>query len=144
MPLMQKGVAMLSNRLPKVINPTTHAFIDYAVAGTFFVMGAMFWKRPERKRAALSAILCGAAVTLNSVLTDYPGGVAKIMSFQSHGRIDMGIGALTAALPQMMDFADDAEGRFFQGMAVGETAVTAMTDFDAIERTDYYRHRRAA
>lgn len=144
MPLMQKGVAMMANRLPKVINPTTHAVIDYAVAGTFFIMAAIFWRRPERKRAALSAVLCGTAATLNSLLTNYPGGVAKVMSFQNHGRVDMGLGALTAALPQMMDFADDAEGRFFQGMAVGETAVTAMTDFDAMDRADSYRRPRAA
>ncbi len=142
MPLMQKGVAMLSNRLPKVINPTVHAVIDYAVAATFFTMGVLFWKR--NKRAAVSSIICGAAATTNSLVTDYPGGVFKIMSFQNHGRIDMGMGALTASLPEMMGFSDDNQGRFFQMMAVSETAVTAMTDFDALERTDHYRYHEAA
>jgi hypothetical protein len=143
MPLMQKGVSMLSNRLPKVINPTVHAVIDYAVSATFFAMAATFFKRGH-KRAGISSIVCGAAATANSLMTDYPGGLFKVISYQNHGRIDMGLGALTAALPGMMGLDTDAESRFFQGMAVGETAVTAMTDFDAMDRTDYYRHSRAA
>jgi hypothetical protein len=143
MPLMQKGVSMLANRMPKVINPTAHAVIDYVVAGTFFAMAAVFSRRGH-KRAVVSAIACGAAVTANSLLTNYPGGVFKVISFQNHGRIDMGLGALTAALPGMMGLDSDAEDRFFQGMAVAETAVTAMTDFDAMNRTDYYRYRDAA
>lgn len=143
MPLMQKGVSMLSNRMPKVINPTTHAVIDYLVAGTFFAMAATFFRRGH-KRAGISAIACGTAAAANSLLTDYPGGVYKVMSYQNHGRVDMGLGALTAALPGMMGLDTDAEGRFFQGMAVAETAVTAMTDFDAMDRTDYYRNREAA
>lgn len=134
---------MLANRMPKVINPTVHAFIDYAVAATFFTMAATFFKRGH-KRAAISSIVCGAATTANSMLTNYPGGVFKVMSFQNHGRVDMGLGGLTAALPNMMGLDTDAESRFFQGMAIAETAATAMTDFDALERTDYYRYGRAA
>jgi hypothetical protein len=143
MPLMQKGVSMLANRMPKVINPTTHAVIDYVVAGTFFAMAATFFRRGH-KRAGISAIACGTAATANSLLTDYPGGVFKIITFQNHGRIDMGLGALTAALPNMMGLDSEAEDRFFQGMAIAETAVTAMTDFDAMDRTDYYRYREVA
>jgi len=143
MPMMQRGVAMLANRMPKVINPTVHAVIDYAVAATFFTMAATFFKRGH-KRAAISCIVCGAATTANSMLTNYPGGVFKVMSFQNHGRVDMGLGGLTAALPNMMGLDTDAESRFFQGMAIAETAATAMTDFDALERTDYYRYGRAA
>lgn len=143
MPLMQKGVSMLANRMPKAINPTTHAVIDYVVAASFFVMAATFSRRGH-KRAAISAIACGTAATANSLLTDYPGGVFKIITFRNHGRIDMGLGALTAALPSMMGLDSDAEDRFFQGMAVAETAVTAMTDFGSMDRTDYYRHREAA
>lgn len=143
MPMMQRGVAMLANRMPKVINPTVHAVIDYAVAATFFTMAATFFKRGH-KRAAISCIVCGAATTANSMLTNYPGGVFKVMSFQNHGRVDMGLGGLTAALPNMMGLDTDAESRFFQGMAIAETAATAMTDFDALERADYYRYGRAA
>ena len=33
MALLETGVRELSNRMPKVISPKTHAIIDYAVAG---------------------------------------------------------------------------------------------------------------
>ena len=142
MPLMQKGVAMLSNRMPKVIGPKTHAIIDYAVAATFFSVAALFWSR--NKRAAVSSLVCGMATTANSLLTDYPGGVYKVMSFPTHGKIDMGLAGLTASMPNLMGFEDDRESRFFQLQAIAETGVTAMTDFEALNRTDYYRHREAA
>lgn len=129
--LMQKGLAAMSGRMPKVINPRTHAVIDYVVAGTFFAVGALYWNR--NKRAAISSLICGAAATINSMLTDYPGGVWRVMSYQNHGRIDMGMAGLTAAMPSMMQFSDDREARFFGVQALAETAVTAMTDFDAYE-----------
>jgi hypothetical protein len=141
MPLMQKGVAMLSNRMPKVINPATHAIIDYAVAATFFAVSALFWNR--NKRAAVSSIVCGLAAATNSMLTDYPGGVFKVMSYRNHGRIDMGLAGITATMPDLMQFADEKEARFFELQAIAETAVAAMTDFEALDRTDHYLHRAA-
>ncbi len=129
--LMQKGLAAMSNRMPKVINPRTHAVIDYVVAGTFFAVGALYWGR--NKRAAISSIICGAATTINSMLTDYPGGVWKVMSYHNHGRIDAGLAGITATMPSLMQFSDDHEARFFEVQALAETAVTAMTDFDAYD-----------
>lgn len=143
MTLAQTGMNMVAKRLPKVIDPKTHAFIDYAVAATFFAMGAMFWNR-NRKRAAMSSFICGAATTVNSVLTDYPGGVWKRISFQTHGRIDAGLGGMTGMMPSFMGFRDDRESQFFTVSALAETAATAMTDFDAMGRTDHYRMEEAA
>lgn len=127
MSLTQKGVALLGKRLPKVIGPRTHAVIDYAVAGTFVAMGLVFWGR--NKRAAIGSLICGAATALNSIVTDYPGGIWKEMSYQNHGRIDAGLAGLTAAIPNMLDFSDHAEARFFEFQAIAETGVTALTDF---------------
>ncbi len=138
MPMLQRIVAAAAGKMPKVIDPKLHAIIDYAVAGSFLAMGAVFWKRGA-KRAAISSFICGGSAAANSLLTDYPGGVVRKMSFRTHGRIDMGLGAVTASLPEFMGFADDAEGRFFTGQAIAETAVTAMTDFDGSDRAPAYR-----
>src|SRR5271167_1036388 len=54
MPVLQKSVQMVAGRLPKIIGPNTHALLDYAVAGSFLLMGAIFWRR--NKRAALSSL----------------------------------------------------------------------------------------
>ncbi len=140
MSLVQTGMNMASKRLPKVIGPKLHAFIDYGMAASFLAMGAFFWSR--NKRAAISSFICGGATVVNSVLTDYPGGVWKVMSFENHGRIDAGLVGATGTMPKLMGFDDEAEARFFQVQAIAEAAVTAMTDFDAMDRTDYYRHGR--
>jgi hypothetical protein len=140
MPLMQKGVAAAAGRMPKVISPKLHAIIDYVVAGSFFLMGALFWKR--NKSAALSSFICGGAVTATSLITDYPGGVAKLISFPLHGKIDMGLAGVCYAMPDLMGFDDDREKWFFRVQALNETTVVAMTDFE--RGAADYRWRRAA
>lgn len=132
MPLLQKGVAMAAGRMPKVIKPQAHAVIDYVVAGTFFITAAVYWKRS--KRAAVSSLICGGITTVNSALTDYPGGMWRVMSFRTHGKLDAGLAGLTATMPRLMGFGDDSESKFFTMQSMLETAVTAMTDFD------YYEH----
>ena len=74
MAILQTSAKLVTKRLPKVISPTAHAVIDYISAATFFAVGALYFRR--NKRAAISAIVCGAAETVTSLLTDYPGGVA--------------------------------------------------------------------
>lgn len=117
----------LTERLPKKITPAQHAVVDYLTAGTFFIMGAMFWKR--NKRAAIAALACGSSITATSLMTDYPGGIAKAIDFETHGRIDAGLAGLTATLPTLLAFGDEDEAKYFRGMALAETVVTGMTDF---------------
>lgn len=132
MALMQVGLQMAAGKLPKIIKPRQHAFIDYVVAGSFLLMGAVWWKR--NKRAAIGSVICGGATAANSLLTDYPGGVVKTISYKNHGRIDAGLAGLTAAMPRFMNFKDEPEARFFAIRAVGQTAITGLTDFDYYEQ----------
>jgi hypothetical protein len=142
MPLLQSGVSLIADRMPKMIGPKTHAIIDYAVAATFFTAAALFWRR--HKRAAVSSLFCGAAVTANALLTDYPGGAWKEYSFDTHGKIDAGLAGLTATLPSAMFFRDDDEARFFLATGIAETAITALTDFSSgSEYRTGNRHRAA-
>ena len=122
------GVRTLSNRLPKVISPKTHAIIDYATAGTFFVMGAFFWKR--HKRAAITSWICGAEEVTLSMLTDYPGGVAKVVDFSTHGRIDTGFAGLVASAPNLLGFSNEWPSAYFRSQALALAAVTGMTQFE--------------
>ena len=145
MDIVDTSVKALSHRLPKVIKPKTHAIIDYATAGSFLVMGALLWKR--HKRAAIGSIVCGAIEANTAMMTDYPGGVAKIISFETHGKIDAGFAGFVGLLPSLLGFSDEKESWFFRGQAMGLAAVTGMTDFqyydqDAIRRRR--RERRAA
>jgi len=139
--LMQKGVSLVVDRMPKVISPKSHAVIDHLVSATFFTMGMLFWRRS--KRASLSCFVCGTASALNSTFTDYPGGVWKVMDFETHGKIDAGLAGMTTALPNLMYFNDEPEARFFHVQGIAETVVTALTDFSTGSQREH-RSRRAA
>ena len=128
MALMQKGVALAAGRMPKKISPRVHAALDYAVAGSFVMMAALFWKR--NRRAAVGSLLCGGATAAVSLLTDYPGGARKVIPYAMHGQIDTGLVAMTAAMPKLMSIEDDREAKFFSRQAMARTAITAMTNFD--------------
>lgn len=128
MALMQKGVALAARRMPKKISPRVHAALDYAIAGSFLLAGALFWKR--NRRAAVGSLLCGGATAAVSLLTDYPGGVRKVIPYSMHGQIDTGLVAMTAAMPRLVNIEGDREAKFFSRQAVAKTAITAMTNFD--------------
>jgi hypothetical protein len=127
MPLATKVTEMATKALPKVINPTVHAIIDYSTAAGFFAAGALLWRK--NKRAALAAILCGDAIAMLTFLTDAPGGVWKKISFETHGKIDPGLAALTASAPNFLGFTDEKESKLFQVMGMGLAAVGSMTDY---------------
>jgi hypothetical protein len=132
MALWHKGFRAAVGKMPKVIDPTTHAVLDYAVAGSFLLMGVRFWKRS--KRAAIGSLFCGGAAVANILLTDYPGGTRPILSYRAHGRVDAGIAGITAAVPRIMRFDNERESRFFEIEALANTAIAGLTDFD------YYEH----
>jgi len=127
MALLQKSASIFYNRLPKVLGPRTHSIIDYSVAALCFSAGALFWRR--HKSACVGALLCGSGVLLNTLFTDYPGGVKKAISFETHGKIDMGIAGITASIPGLMGFAADPHAHFFEATAVAETLAAGFTNY---------------
>jgi hypothetical protein len=129
MALVNKAVGAVSKRLPKVISPTVHAVIDYATIGTFILMGALFWK--NNKRASIAAFACGAAEATNALLTNSPGGVADVMSFETHGKIDAALCGTVACLPNLLGFGSEPEAKHFRLQGIVIAAVTGMTDFKA-------------
>jgi hypothetical protein len=139
MPIVQKGVAVMSDRLPKVISPKAHAIADYITLGGLVLAGAILWKR--NKRAAISALTCAGAEAANILLTDFPGGVAKVISFPTHGKIDMGLAAASSAMPNFMGFEGGPESKFFRIIGLDITAIAALTDFRQ-PRVRQFRLRR--
>jgi len=112
-----------------MISPTVHAMLDYGVAATFFTMGARFSER--QPAAAQLAYLNGAMVLGMSLLTDYPGGVIRTLSFKAHRTGDIIQGLLAGLGPFLFGFADQPEAGFFFSQAASEAAVIAATDWDA-------------
>lgn len=127
MPILNTVAKKVTQPLPKFFSPTAHAVADYLIAGAFFAAGALFWRR--RKRAALSAFVCGGSELAVILLTDYPGGAKKVISFPLHREFDMGLAAMTALMPEFMAFKDETATAFFLMQGAGITALTNLTDF---------------
>jgi hypothetical protein len=120
----------VTRRLPKMVSPRGHAIADYITIGVFAVAGSLFWR--SNKKAAMGAFLCGGAELALSLLTDYPGGVAGIIPFPAHGKMDVGLAAVTATMPELLNFR---EGRgFFLAQAGAITASANMTRFRIVNR----------
>ncbi|MFB3915316.1 MAG: hypothetical protein ACE14M_01195 [Terriglobales bacterium] len=127
MPLLEKGVHTLTGRMPKVISPKVHAIIDYAVAGSFLLAGALAWKRD--KKSAISSFIVGGAGMGIAMTTDYPGGVWKLLSFPTHGKIDVGFAGMISSMPNLFGFDNAAGSWFFRSQGMAMAAVTGLTDF---------------
>lgn len=117
--------------VPKVIDPATHAILDYVTAGTFIAMG--FGLLNRNRRAAGLAFVNGAAVLGLSLMTDYPGGVFRTVSFKTHGTIDVMQAGMAAMGPALLGFAREPEAQMFHAQAAVEAAVVAATDWDNAE-----------
>ena len=141
MPVLNNVAGLLSRRMDKSISPKGHALADYIAVAAFFIMGAIFWRR--HKRAAMSAFICGGAELALNLLTDYPGGVTPAISLGTHSKLDLGLAAITAAMPEFMDFEDDREKGFFVVQSGAKTVLTNLTEFRP-ERRLVERLRKAA
>jgi hypothetical protein len=122
-------VQQLTSGVPKVIDPKTHAVLDYAVAGTFLTAGFMLRRR--NPRASGLAFANAIAVMGATLFCDYPGGVWPLFSFKTHGMLDAMQAAMAGAGPALLGFASEPEAQFFHGQAASEVGVIAMTDFAA-------------
>jgi hypothetical protein len=119
----------VEKKLPKVIDARTHGIIDYCHAAFFFGM-AIFCAR-RNKRAAIAALATGAFVLVESVLTDYPLGAAKMLPFEVHGRMDAGFAASSFMMPSWFGFSGTAAAQVFRINGFVEGTVVGMTDWNS-------------
>ena len=117
--------------VPKTITPAKHAMLDYGVAATFLSMGFKF--KGRNNAAAALAFINGGMVLGASMATDYPGGVWRKISFQTHGVLDMIQAALAGFGPLLFGFAGTGDAKPFYAQAASEVGVIAATDWNGME-----------
>jgi hypothetical protein len=117
----------MAKPIPRIISPKGHAIIDYATIGSFLLSAAFFWRRS--KRVSLGALICAGAELAVSMMTDYPAGLRKVISFRTHGEIDLGLAAMTATMPEFLAFKDDSERKVFLAQGALITAASELTRF---------------
>jgi hypothetical protein len=127
MAIADKLAERLADRTPKTISPGLHAAIDYAIVGSWFLSSFRWWNK--NRRAAVASMMVGMAELANTLMTDYPGGAVKKISFPLHGRIALGQAAITASMPGTMGFQKTPEAWMFRLHAGIASAVVAFTDF---------------
>ena len=127
MPILNNVIRMAAKPMPDVVSPSAHAVLDYMIAGAFFAMAGWFWRR--NKRAAVGSLLCGAAELGVSVLTDYPGGMRRSIRFSTRQKLDLGLAAMTASMPEFLNFKDEPQRKFFTAQGIVITAANELTRF---------------
>src|SRR3954452_7223598 len=115
--------------VPGVISQKTHSIIDYIHAGTNLVAAAIFYRRGN-SRAGHAATALGASVLMNALMTDYEYGVFRTWSFKTHGILDYGVAATSAALPKLLDLDDGPDAAFFYTQGGGETLIAGVSDYN--------------
>jgi len=127
MPILTTAAQLAVKPFPRSISPKGHAIIDYIMAGSFLTTAAWFWGR--NKRAAVAALVVAGSELAVSLLTNYPGGVKKVINFRAHRDIDLGLAAMTATLPEFFAFKNEHERKFFLAESAIMAAVTELTRF---------------
>jgi hypothetical protein len=129
MSIAQAALGPLERKLPKVIDARTHGIIDYCHAAFFFGM-AIFCAR-RNKRAATAALATGTFILAESLLTDYHLGAAKVLPFETHGKLDAAFATSSFMVPKLFGFADSAEAAVFRMNGFAEGMVVGLTDWDS-------------
>lgn len=111
--------------IPRVIPPESRAAVDYLVVGSFFASACGLWGR--NKRAALAAFICGAAELGINLLTGYPGGKRKGIGLETRREIDLGLGSMTAAMPEFLGFKNDPAKSLFHAHGAAITMISGLT-----------------
>lgn len=126
-PMVENGHGALD--AIKVISPGRHAVLDYGVAASFFGVGMALARR--HRPASILAFVNGGLVLGMSLLTNYPGGVMRRLSFRTHRTGDIMQAGLAAVGPALFGFAREPEARYFYSQALSEAGVIAATDWNA-------------
>jgi hypothetical protein len=113
----------------KVIDTRVHGLIDYSLAAFFLGMALLCRKR--NPRAATAAFVSSTFVLAQSLLTDYPLGLATVFSFATHGKMDAVFAASSPLIPRIFGFGDTAAARVFQANSLVAGTVVRLTDFDS-------------
>jgi hypothetical protein len=142
MAMVNNLMKMAMKPMPDVITPRGHAVVDFMIAGAFFATAGLFWRK--NKRAAVASLLCGGAQLGVSLLTDYPGGVQRAIKFSTRRKLDLGLAAMTAAMPEFLNFEDEPQRKFFIAQGALITIANELTRFPKTSDDEWKERQRAA
>lgn len=121
---LTKTADLATRKLPKFISPESHRTIDYLIAGGFALAGAVYWRRD--RRTAVASLACGVSMVALTMATRFNGSRAKPISLRDHRRVETGMAAAFALLPEFLGLKNRGKEHFIVQAAV-LTAVGNLT-----------------
>jgi hypothetical protein len=80
----------------------------------------------------VASLLCGTSELAVMLLTDYPGGVKRFLSFQTHRELDYALAALYATIPDSLALEGANARRFFRLQGALITLLGELTQSSAV------------
>ena len=120
----------------KPIFPSSHAIIDYLLA-TFLAVAPALWGFTGYP-AQLSYVLAGIFFVM-SLLTNYNGGMIKIIGFAIHGLFELIIGVATIIIAYKNLTGSQSAEHFFILLGIGMLMFWVLSDYNYIAPDDNRR-----
>lgn len=113
------------------ISPRLHGGLDYAT-GVLLILAPTLFGFFDTGIASQVPVLLGVAAIFYSLLTRYPLGLLRVLSFGTHLKLDLVSGVFLASSPWLLGFAD---GVWLPHLALGgfEIAAVVLTRRDPAE-----------
>lgn len=124
----------------KFLAPKPHGYIDYAAVLILFLAPTLF---NFGGTPAVISYVIGAMQLIMSLLTAYPLGAARVISFPAHGGVELATAIFLVVSPWLFGFSNIESARNFfviGGITLG--AVYLVTDYKAAEVEAGVRARR--
>jgi hypothetical protein len=111
----------------QIIPRPAHAVIDYIYGATALAAPKLLGFENNSRARTLSMVM-GAAALASALTTKHEGGVAKIIPFNTHLKLDAASAALTLSAPWLLGFASDGKARnAIIGLGLMVAAAVAMS-----------------
>ena len=133
MSVLTSAADVATRRLPKLFTADAHHAADYLMVGSFAAAGLWFFRR--NRRAALASWISGASLLGLTLLTSYPGKERRYLAFPLHGKIETGMAAMVASMPEFLRREDEKERHYFTVKAGLLTVLSNLTSFSRHQRS---------
>jgi hypothetical protein len=126
MALLSSATDAATRRLPKFVSPEMHRSADYLISGVLIAGGVALLRK--NRPAAYASLACGGSLLGLSLATRYPGQGRKLVNFSHHGKAEIGVAFVLAALPEILRL-QKRTSQFFGVNAAALTALSNLTHF---------------
>jgi hypothetical protein len=113
-----------------IIPRPVHAVLDYLYGATALMTPKVVGFE-DNSPAKVTGTVIGVAALLSGLTTRHEGGVVKLLSFNTHLKLDMAGAALALAAPWLLGFSHHTRARnTIIGLAILEAAVAMLSQPD--------------